>query len=176
MLFDTGKIVITGGREVRNVNSVFFRVRELVPQFEEQGAYVPKDQRFARRFAKLLQDGFGKKLPPPKTKKKKTKEKALDEDEVIAMALAEAEVPTNSKRLRYDGDNDPKVTPFMKACDLGQYNNVETMMDMDPSVLEEVDSQGKNALQRLLGMDEEDKDPGGAHDKIAQLLKNQNAI
>ena len=151
-------------------------MKNLVVDYEEQGKVIPKDQRFAHRFAKMLQDGFGKTLPKPRGRKKRGKEKIMDEDEAIAQALMEAttgmdDITLKSKKLKYDGDNDPSVTPFMKACDLGQVTNVQTLMDMDPDVLEETDGRGRTALQRLLAMEEEDKDANGNHDKIIEILK-----
>lgn len=187
LLFDTGKIVITGGRDVSSVNSVFFRVKRLVPSFQETDELVDRELRFAYRFGKLLQDGFGQKIPQPRNEEpaprqqeqeQKKSNKKLSETEAIALTIAQAtqvleenQPATQKRKIFYEGDNDSSVTPFMKACDLGQLNNVIIMLDCEPELAWEEDKNGKTALQRL-----RDRYSGGStmnrtYDKIITLLE-----
>ena len=186
LIFDSGKVVVTGGQSIPDVNQVFFFIKNLARDYVDTEDSVPKEQRFAHRFGKILQNGYGQKLAEPKVKKRKKKQKTnsveednrlLEADEAMALVVMEGGTKDNMithKRLRYHGDYDKSVTPFMKACDLGQYENVKTLLELDPSMAKVKDSAGRTALDRLFLLNENEKDPSGAHDDIISLLRESD--
>ena len=55
LCFDTGKIVLIGGERVRDVNTVFHRMQQLIPQFRNTNQYsIPQEERFEHRIGTML--------------------------------------------------------------------------------------------------------------------------
>lgn len=55
LIFDSGELVITGGRDVDVVYKVFYQIQELAQHFKDNdGKDIPKEQRFNHRLAKLM--------------------------------------------------------------------------------------------------------------------------
>ena len=55
LCFDTGKIVLIGGERVRDVNIVFHRLQQLIPQFRNTNQYtIPQEERFEHRIGTML--------------------------------------------------------------------------------------------------------------------------
>ena len=191
LLFDSGCCVVTGGQSIADVNKVFFYIKQLAPKFVETGKEVPKHLRFAHRFGKILQDGFGKQLPPPKVKRRKQKGKnntnksdvdadeghVMQEDEALAMVVMKGNTKdqmTSHKKIRYQGDYDTSVTPFMKACESGQYENVKTLLSIYPDAVKQTDSQGRTPLERILNIVRTERDLAQDYDDIISLLESHS--
>lgn len=146
LIFDSGRIVITGGRQISDVNSVFYRVKQLVPQFKSDTQVVPREDRFYQRLGIMMV------VTGATTKSVKTRPKGeLSQSEAIANALVEAhdfkvkKVKTNVAQT--------KLCPLMRLADSGRVDAAIRCVQMDPTQLEMLDDMGNNTVQRLKSME-----------------------
>jgi TATA-box binding protein (TBP) (component of TFIID and TFIIIB) len=149
LIFDSGCIVITGGRHVRDVNSVFFRIKQLAPQFKSGtgDSVIPKEDRFYQRLSAMM-------VPTGETLKqaKMLQRPEMKPSDAIASVLANtlasssaaSSVPGGVKRARLAGG-----TPLMRMAESGRVNDVRMTLEMDKSQANEMDEDGRTPLDRL---------------------------
>ncbi len=147
LIFDSGCIVVTGGRHVRDVNSVFFRIKHLAPQFKSGtgDALIPKEDRFYQRLSAMM-------VPTGQTLKqvKQMARPELKPTEAIASVLAGVSaVPAmaqinDAKKARMSGG-----TPLMRMAEAGRVNDVRMTLEMDKQQAQERDSEGRTTMDRL---------------------------
>ncbi len=153
LIFDSGKIVLTGGRCVRDVNSVFFRIHELAPQFEskpqtkqQQLLPVLREDRFYQRLATMM-------VPSGTTGKnvKKADQKKLDMNESLANVfdnLDGASAPPPPKATAPPPTQ--RSSPFIRMALDGRLDDLRKWLTIDPTMADtELDDAGQTALQRI---------------------------
>lgn len=151
VLFDTGKLNLCGCRSIADINLAMFKLKNLFSEDEycDYTAQLPKELRTsARRQAIAVEfGGFERK------KRKKA---------------AEPDFAVLPKKVKQRLSRNPI---FIQACDLGQVENVLTMIQFQPDVVFERDLSGCTALERL------EKIPPSAqtdsHRRIIEILKNR---
>lgn len=145
LIFDSGCIVVTGGRHVSDVNSVFFRIKHLAPQFKSgnSDAPIPKEDRFYQRLSAMM-------VPTGNTLKqvKQMVRPELKPTEAIASVLAGIATPAVAsaplKKARLPGG-----TPLMRMAEAGRVNDVRMTLEMDSAQAEERDGEGRTTMERL---------------------------
>lgn len=154
LIFDTGKVVIVGARSIRDVNSVFYRFKAMVPQYRDYGKRLPRNQRFEARVARLLGEqkvgvpveamqnikgvtyGTARKNKNAKhaSRKRARGEEEPSEEDLLAQETEEmgAIMDAIHKQAHKNDTSAPSgSTPFLRACLEGQEQNVRWMLDMD---------------------------------------------
>jgi hypothetical protein len=132
LVFDTGRIVMTGGRSVSDVNGVFFRMKALVPHFRSDMVCVPREDRFYQRLGALM---VGKAAAPGGSKVRARKE--LTQNEAVALALADARAPSSSSSSKGSaaaaaalaGGGEPPLAQMARA---GRLEMVRQTLQMTP--------------------------------------------
>lgn len=151
ILFDSGQVVITGGRTIEEINACFSRIRQLAPAFESvhQG-HVPRDDRFYKRLAEMM-------VPTGMTMKdvETIERKELDPDEALACLVTGMDLNVVKPPLKKEEEG---LTPLMKMAEAGRVEAVEMLLMMDPDQIEAMDGAGRTVIQRLEMMDEKSKD------------------
>lgn len=153
LVFDSGRIVITGGRSVRDVNAAFFRIKHLAPQFKSGDLTIPKEDRFYKRLSAML-------VPTGMTTKqaKVVKREEMKPSEAVASVLMQmlsateggsggggsGSVHANAKRPKLAGG-----TPLMRMAEAGRVEDVKMSLAMDKSQAWDVDSEGRTPLDRI---------------------------
>lgn len=146
LIFDSGRIVITGGRFIDDVNSVFYRVKQLVPQFKSDTQVIPREDRFYQRLGVMMI------VTGVTTKTVKTRVKGeLTQSEAIANALLEAH-DFKGKKIKTNVSQ-TKLCPLMRLADAGRVDAAIRCVQMDPTQLEVLDEMGNNAVERLKSME-----------------------
>jgi len=147
LVFDEGGIVITGSKTIDNVNSVFYRINQLAPQFEtgKNDAVIPREDRFYHRLSRMM-------VPSGNTGKvvKEVVKKEVKQDD--AMALILAGMASNRKASSVSNASGAGVadtTPLMRMAESNQLDNVLMTLAMDPGQKNDVDSNGLTALERM---------------------------
>jgi TATA-box binding protein (TBP) (component of TFIID and TFIIIB) len=146
LIFDSGKIVITGGHHVRDVNSVFFRIHELAPQFQSRPANsrlpVLREDRFYQRLATMM-------VPSGTTGKtvKKVDQKQLSSRESIvhvfdSLSSASSSVPSTTSSTK-------RCPPIIRMALDGRVDELRKWLLIDPSQANTVDDEGRTALMRI---------------------------
>lgn len=135
LIFDSGKIVITGCKTVQDVYKSRERIHYLFADEElqdKEGRVLPKHVRFAARRQKLLEQvefaGWVKEpsaAPPPGAE-------ALGS--LFDQLLFGVKLP---KRQAISSSPSSSFPPFITACQLGQVENAKFILSHDPSVLKE---------------------------------------
>jgi TATA-box binding protein (TBP) (component of TFIID and TFIIIB) len=155
LVFDTGKIVITGGRSIHDINNIFYRIKAIIPSFRTQAPgvhdssnnkryVIPKADRFyARLSTMLVPSGFTMK----------------DVDSVIPAELDEAEALATlfSHQLNFPAATAPTtttqanthLTPLMQLADAGRVEDVKFLLACEPKAAAQRDENGKTTWQRL---------------------------
>jgi hypothetical protein len=177
LIFKSGAIVITGARRVSDVNAVFFRIKELAPQFDSARAAVasiPRQDAFYTRLGALMVPrDFHKPAPA------KRREATLKPMDAFAAALAgvDAAAPTAapaataasvSQMPRSSASAAIASTPFMRLVMDGRYDVVRDTLLMDPSLATEPDEQDRTPLERLNAIPIQERNEG--HTKLIELL------
>ena len=178
LIFDTGKIIIVGARSTRDVNSVFYRFKLLVPQFVEHGQQLPRNKRFEARMARLLGEGnLGVPLDNVSIATRgnigKRRRRRQEEEEEDDEAGDDLEMLAMLKVLEQQQEPiDTNGSPFLKACVTGQLENVRWMLEMnrDHHLQERDPVTQKTALELLEAMELEEGGKGVYYD-IMELLK-----
>lgn len=161
ILFNSGQVVITGGRTIEEINACFSRIRHLASSFESAGQKnVPRDVRFYKRLAEMM-------VPTGMTMKnvKTVDRQELDPDEALACVLTGMEIETKPQQRDY---NDEKVTPLMKMAEDGRVEAVEMLIAMDPDQIHQKDSQGRTAAERLRALPNKNREI----EKILKMIEN----
>ena len=150
LVFDTGKVVITGARTVSDVNSIFKRISELAPRFESENQdVIPREERFYQRLSTMM-------IPLGGVIHKRAvhvERKELKPNEAVACVLAGIESMKIGKSL-VDACTSQDATPLMRMAEAGRVNDVEMTLLMDPRQKDRTDGQGRTALQRLQALPE----------------------
>jgi TATA-box binding protein (TBP) (component of TFIID and TFIIIB) len=143
LIFDSGKFVITGARRTVDVNAVFFRIQDLVPQFKSSNnAYIPRDDVFYKRLSTMM-------VPTGLTSKEiKT---AVREKPVVDPTDAFASVVSNihfAKKNSTPASLD-RTPPFIRIALSGRVDDVLLLLQINKNHAYERDEQGRTALDRL---------------------------
>lgn len=163
LLFSSGKIVIVGARRVDHINRIFYRVKALIPEFEDYNEELPRSQRFAARFAKAM-DTEGWAIPfPVEESDDSEEEEQEEEDEALAIELESRAVAYLSVNQRQEG-----TTRLMQACDNGNVDLVKKLFIMGMAGdVQARDADGLTALERIQDFE------NPAHQEICQILRAQ---
>lgn len=165
LVFKTGRIVIIGARRISDINSVFFRIKRIAPNFE-QGA-IPKNNKFYNAFAQMM----------IKKKPEKAPEEAVS-SVLNQVRNLEPVVKNGKKRARLYPANAPvqekafamsSLCPLIKFADAGRVDEVTFTLAMDPKQAYATDSEGRTALERLKGIPSDRRTP--QHDAIIKKLE-----
>lgn len=141
LIFDSGRIVITGGRRIEDVNSVFYRVKQLSVNFDSNTEVVPREDRFLKRLATMMV------VTGNTTKNVKTRAKGeLTQSEAISIVLDEAR---DFKVKKTKTMNSSLLCPLMKLADAGRFSEVEKCVAMDPEQLNFKDENDCTVIERL---------------------------
>lgn len=149
-MFDTGRIVITGGRSIKDVNSIFFRIRAMAPDFSSGDAdtVIPREDRFYQRLSSML-------VPSGDTMKdvEVVEPGEMGEMEALATLFEEqgkisqqSPVPAPSPAASTPVANE---TPLMRMALAGRVEEVKFMLACHPGSALARDGQGRTTLQRL---------------------------
>lgn len=162
LIFDTGRVIIVGARSTRDVNSVFYRFKALVPQYVDHGKQLPRNQRFEARVARILgHQQVGVPLEDMQNIQsvsyggaKKRARGAKSEVDTFwdeTLDLIQSQSQSQSQNHASAPQNQEGLTPFLRACLQGQEENVRWMLDMDydAHVAERDVTSGKSALELL---------------------------
>ena len=155
LIFDTGQVVITGGRSIQDINSVLARIRNLAPHFESaQQEDVPKDERFYQRLSCMMVSGTQDNARRAKT----VQQPQIKTMDVVAAVVAgisldvAAAAPTPVSL-----DEDTSVTPLMRVAEAGRVDEVRMLLMMEPECRHQTDARGQTALQRLKALQNDDE-------------------
>ena len=169
LVFDSGRIVITGGRNVRDVNSVFFRIKHLAPMFKSgsSDSVIPKEDRFYQRLSAMM-------VPTGMTTKKAklVQKPEMKPSDAIASVLSSIVDASFSAADDCGGGTKRggtgSGTPLMRMAEAGRVSDVRMTLEMDPEQANELDADGKSALDRLKAMSPHDRTV--QHKQIMDLL------
>lgn len=131
LAFPSGEVVFTGGRSVRSINEVFFRIEDRATDFYQQvaGMMVPAAAAAAsRKMAKVV----------------------LNEDESFSAVMAAIQqVPATKYGVHISINND--ISPLMRCAEAGRLDEVRALLCISSATeeLARVDANGKNVLERL---------------------------
>jgi|SRR6185295_13863075 len=148
LVFDTGRIVITGGRSIADVNTIYFRIRAMAPAFAAGHAntVIPREDRFYQRLSTLL-------VPSGDTMKdvEVVEPGEMTEMEALETLFAEqarlaapAQVPDPPPHTAAVGD-----TPLMQMAQAGRVEEVRMLLAFQPDAAYVRDQHGRTTLQRL---------------------------
>lgn len=155
LIFDTGRLVITGARRLADVNAVFFRIKVLMEEFKTN------DRQFYTQLGSMLTAAPTEKTVP---------RTELKPDVAVACVLAGMNPMFTKKDVGGGGEGgvvvDNSLPPFMKMALAGRVDVVKTLFLMDPSAAEERDGSGRTTLERLSQI----PDKSAEHTKIIEML------
>ena len=144
IVFDSGQVVITGGRTIEEVNAGFRRIRKLAPSFESSNQTdVPRDERFYKRLADMM-------VPTGETMKnaETVQRKEMNEEEVLACVLSGITIAPSMMK-EPSRKIEEGTTPLMRMAESGNIEGIEMLLLMDPDQIEKKDANGLDAIQRL---------------------------
>lgn len=154
LVFDTGRIVITGGRSIRDVNSIYFRIRAIAPEFASGNSdtVIPREDRFYQRLSSML-------VPTGLTGKEveRVAPGEMSEDEALA-TLFEHQAKLSGGNIQQQqsiaaAEPEPPppagTTALMRMADAGRVEEIKFLLACEPDAALERDASGRNALQRL---------------------------
>jgi TATA-box binding protein (TBP) (component of TFIID and TFIIIB) len=191
LIFDSGKLVITGGKSVQVVYDVFQRIKRLAVQFEDkEDNTVPREKRFRHRLSRMMinagileaeaatttgsKGSGGKRARQQQQKGRPVLERILNEDEALAAVLVGLTDfkpnQTFKKAKRNPKHMDVSVTPLMRMVDRGRLKNVITLLSMDPQQAFDKDGNGHTALDRLRAAPVHERH-AEHHDDMCQVLE-----
>lgn len=163
LIFDSGRIVITGGRRIEDVNAVFYRTRQLMHNYKSEGEAVPREERFYKRLGTMMV------VTGNTTKNVKTRAKGeMTQSEAIAVVLEESR-DFKVKKAKPTVVN-TTLCPLMRLADAGRLSEVEKCVAMDPGQLLLKDERDNTVIERLQRIE---RTP--AQEKILQFLVSQPA-
>jgi TATA-box binding protein (TBP) (component of TFIID and TFIIIB) len=146
LIFDSGRIVITGGRRIEDVNSVYYRTRQLVHSYKSEGEAVPREERFYKRLSTMMV------VTGNTTKNVKTRAKGeMTQSEAIAVVLEESR-DFKVKKAKPSVVN-TTLCPLMRLADAGRLSEVEKCVAMDPGQLLLKDDRDNTVIERLQCME-----------------------
>lgn len=133
LIFDTGTVVMTGGRSVRDMNAVFVRIRQMIPQYKSASqADVAKEDRFETRLGSMMVCKTAAKNVH--VRKKRTIEDPL---ESVTWFIAKSLEFKGGKRYKPSGSSSSK-NPLIKLAQDGRREDFEETARMeDPSLLQD---------------------------------------
>lgn len=171
LIFDTGRIVVTGARTVQDINNVFFRIKKLTAQFS-MSATIPKDDRFYSRLSTMLVptgetmkqvkvvvpasaalgEGGGHLSNIMSTMEQKTKRQKNSTTTTVATATANT-----------------STTPLMRLCFAGRISDVRLLLQFDKDQVKQRDANGFSVIERLMALPPMHR--SAVHDEMLELLK-----
>jgi TATA-box binding protein (TBP) (component of TFIID and TFIIIB) len=161
LIFDTGMIVITGGRTLLAVNSVLQQIRSLTPTFESNGQPIPKEDRFYARLSTMM-------VPTTSTATSITnavrvKQVQLKDAESMAIVLDTIDsmtmpVKVSTKPPTVASLSTRNLPPLTRMCVAGRLSDVRDMLEMDTSGV-------NDALEHMQTLGPHDR-----HEKYVDIL------
>jgi hypothetical protein len=144
---------------VRDVNSIFFRIRAIAPQFAsgDAGVVIPREDRFYQRLSTML-------VPSGATMKDMeiVAPGEMDEDEALATLFEEQASLIDNKDAEYppliDVGNPAAAaaapipdqeTPLMVMAQAGRVQEVKFLLACQPNCTAAKDANGRTTLQRM---------------------------
>lgn len=131
LCYDTGCVVMIGGRSVRDINQVFDQIQDLL------------------RPMKLSSQEASHNLEEESDAPKKQL-KTITTAELMPFLLGEAR---NFKTKRLKLSEKCRAPPFIRLCEAGRLHEVESALLFDPTQRNDRDEHGYTALQRLEHME-----------------------
>lgn len=150
LIFDTGRLVITGARRLQDVNAVYFRIKAQVGEYKNAA-----DRNFYGRLGSFLRSWTSS------ASTSKTLRKELKPDVAVACVLAGVSpigVPNPSKTGTVP-PGETGIPPFMQMALAGRVEVVKSLYLMDPTGATERDSAGRDTLQRLASIPSTERTP-----------------
>lgn len=151
LIFDTGEIVLIGARRVQDVNTIFYKMKAMLPRYKSTSAVVPREERFYQRIGSMMVKTRDKGAETKNAKVKKGPE--LSESEAIATALRDARTfKTKKPKVLSNSTIQQKarLSALMRQSEDGTLSQVRMTLAMEPEQLDMVDDNGHTALQRLM--------------------------
>ena len=151
LIFDTGEIVLIGGRRVQDVNETFYKMKAMLPMYESTENVVPKEDRFYHRIGTMMLKSASGNRNANAAKVKKTRE--LSKSEAIATVLRDARRFKTKKPKTLSSSTikqKARLTALMRQSEDGCLEQVKMTLAMEPEQLDIVDDNGHTALQRLM--------------------------
>lgn len=142
LVFDSGRIVITGARSIENVNNVYFRIKRLIVHFTKDGSNGVQNRLHVKNELKTLLV-------------KTTNQVST----AVVAALQEEPKQKRAKTSAASAENQP---PLLKFALAGRIKDIQTLLqfDKDPVVV-------KQTLHHLQQLTEK----SSVMDEIIELLK-----
>lgn len=157
LIFDTGEIVLIGGRRVEDVNAIFYKMRAMLPKYESTSKVVPREERFYQRIGTMMVKGSSSSSSSSGSagggQKKVKKGRELSESEAIASVLTNARKFKSKKPKALSTSTiqqKARLTALMRQAEDGTLDQVQMTLAMEPEQLDMVDDAGNTALQRLM--------------------------
>lgn len=156
LIFDSGRLVITGARRLQDVNAVYFRIKAQVGEFHTDNTV---DRRFYSRLSTML-------AASNNTNNTKAARKEIKPDVAVACVLAGVNpmvAPPPTSAPLEEG-----IPPFMQMALHGKVETVRYLFLINPDAANERDAQGRNTLERLLAIPVADRTAD--HKKLIEML------
>lgn len=154
LVFESGRIIMIGGRTVNDINSVFFRMKRLVPQYRNAAVATPFEQLFGSMMVHNVAADTDKVC----------KSDVMSEAELFAIVMhGGGEEPPLLKRPRYTEE------PLFTFADKGMLDNLIFTLEVDPEMEHALDSEGRTVLERLLNMPARTE----KHNEIIKVLQGR---
>ncbi len=168
LIFDTGKIVITGGRSVSDINSVFFRIHSVSSAFAQHAQHEHTD-RFYERLATMM---VPSNLANTK-KSKKLAHKPISTSEALAHVFGSISTTTAPSGGSGGGGVKPRrIPPVIRLALDGRVADLRAVLAMDPTQADtDVDEEGRTALQRVSAIPVHER--SADHQQVIQLLQQK---
>jgi len=146
LVFDTGRIVITGGRCIRDVNSIFFRIRAIAPDFNDGDAnlVIPREDRFYQRLSSML-------VPSGATMKEveMVEPDEMSEMEALATLFEGSTVAVKLENPEPQPQPQQQDSPLVLMALAGRVEEVKFLLACAPDSAGLRDAQGRTPLQRM---------------------------
>ena len=170
LIFDTGRIVVTGARTVQDINNVFFRIKKLTTQFS-MTATIPKNDRFYSRLSTML-------VPTGETMKQVKVFAAPPAcgggggghlSNIMSTMEQKTKRQKNTTTTNVQQAANTTTTALMRLCFAGRISDVRLLLQFDKNQVKERDGNGFTVLERLMALPSTHR--SAVHDEMLELLK-----
>jgi TATA-box binding protein (TBP) (component of TFIID and TFIIIB) len=168
LIFDTGRIVVTGARTVQDINNVFFRIKKLTAQFS-MSSTIPKNDRFYSRLSTML-------VPTGETMKHVKVAPPAPPfggggghlSNIMSTMEQKTKRQKNTTNTATQAVN-TTTTALMRLCFAGRISDVRLLLQFDKDQVKERDANGFTVVERLMALPPTHR--SAVHDEMLELLK-----
>lgn len=169
LCFDTGKIVMIGGEKVRDVNAVFYKMQQMIPQFQTTKQFVlPKEEQFEHKIgAMLVQRDYDTSAISAIAQQKKKTNSTMSPHEEIALVIYQLDKfrPKYFNKVRKIDSNNTVVSPLIQFALDGRVNELKMLLLMDPDLVHSEEAREAIRLVKSSGS------VAGRNQEIIKLLQ-----